>query len=106
MSADTENQVPSLISVSHGIAAGVSNDQFLTVREIATRWKLSPDKVRRVFAREPGVLIFSNETVRGHKRNYSTLRIPRAVLLRVERKLSLGAYQNSEQLRRKDYEHE
>lgn len=98
MSAESENHSPSLISASPEIAADVSADEFLTIQEIAARWKLSPDKVRKVFAREPGVLLFGNETSRGNRRRYSTLRIPREVLLRVEQKYAVVGHQRSNEL--------
>ena len=91
MSVNTEKHVPSMIPVSSRIAVDVSGGEFFTIQEIAVRWKLSPDKVRRIFAHEAGVLVFANESSRGNKRSYSTMRIPRDVLLRVERKYSLKA---------------
>jgi hypothetical protein len=89
VSADTKKQVPAIVPVSSGNAAEVSNGEFLTIQQIAVRWNLSQDKVRRVFAQEPGVLVLVNETSRGNTRRYSTTRIPPDVLLRVERKYSL-----------------
>ena len=55
-----------------------------TVRELASEWNLSPDYVRRVFAREPGVLVFSSQ--RPGRRVYRVLRIPLAVAERVYRR--------------------
>jgi transcriptional regulator GlxA family with amidase domain len=78
----------------------VSTEEFLTIQQIAARWKLSPDKVRRVFAQEAGVLIFGNETSRGNRRKYSTMRIPRDVLLRVERKYSYVGHEKSKLLKK------
>src|ERR1700722_5441184 len=89
VSADTEKHLPSMIPVSSGTAVGVSNGECFTIQEIAARWKLSPDKVRRIFAQEEGVLVFHNEPRCGNRRRYSTLRIPRGVLLRVQQKYSL-----------------
>jgi hypothetical protein len=80
-----------LTSPSLDIVEDVSIDEVLTVQQIAARWKLSPDKVRRIFAHEAGVLVFGNESSHGNKRSYSTMRIPRDVLLRVERRYSLKA---------------
>lgn len=91
MPADTEKHDPSIVPVSSGTAVDVSAREFFTIQEIAARWKLSPDKVRRIFAHEAGVLVFPSESSRGNKRRYSTMRIPRDVLLRVERKYSLMA---------------
>ncbi len=61
--------------------------QFYSIAEIAARWKVSRDFVRRLFEREPGVLVFGNSPMHG-KRRYRTLRVPKDVLLRVEKRLS------------------
>jgi hypothetical protein len=66
--------------------ADLPTKEFLTVQQIAARWKISPDKVRRIFAREPGVLVFVSHSSRVNKRRYSTMRIPSDVLLHVEQK--------------------
>lgn len=52
---------------------------LLTPQQIAARWQVSPDYVRRLFAKEPGVLVIGNGD-----RVY--IRIPPAVLERVERR--------------------
>lgn len=80
--------------VSPEDTADASIREFFTVKQVAQRWGVSPDFVRRVFAEEPGVLLFSNQLTRGKKRRYSTMRIPREVLLRVERKYSIVTSQN------------
>lgn len=67
---------------------GLPIGEFLTVQQIAMRWKVSTDKVRRVFARELGVLLLPSEGATG-KRRYITMRIPRQVLQRVELKYSI-----------------
>ena len=57
-----------------------------TVKEIAEMLKLSDDRVREFFQREPGVLaIGRNRTA--ERRGYLTLRIPADVFLRVYRRL-------------------
>jgi len=48
-------------------------------------WKLSPAAIRRIFAREPGVLRYGAEK-RGHKRDYVSIRIPAEVAERVYRR--------------------
>jgi hypothetical protein len=59
---------------------------LFTIEEIAERWKMSPDTVRRLFENEPGVLTLDNrDTV--YKRRYRTLRIPGPVMERVFRRL-------------------
>ncbi len=60
--------------------------RHFTVEEVAAAWNLSPDKVRRIFQREPGVLVLENPGVYG-KRRYRTLRIPESVVERVYRRL-------------------
>ena len=63
------------------------SERFFTVAEIAETWKLSPDKVRRLFEGEPDVLVFENKSTFSRRR-YRTLRIPESVLERVSRQVS------------------
>jgi hypothetical protein len=70
-------------------AAPGAGERHYTVAEIAEMWNLSNDAVRRLFSKEPGVLILGNRP-RGTKRRYTTLRIPQSVLDRVHRILSFG----------------
>lgn len=51
--------------VSPEDTADASIREFFTVKQVAQRWGVSPDFVRRVFAEEPGVLLFSNQLTRG-----------------------------------------
>jgi hypothetical protein len=51
-------------------------------------WNLSKDTVRRIFQKEPGVVVLGNEA-RACKRRYRTLRIPQSVLQRVHKFSSL-----------------
>lgn len=63
----------------------IATEPHYSVFEVAEMWKVSPDTVRRLFADEPGVLIFgSPETL--HKRKRETMRIPQSVLGRVHAK--------------------
>jgi hypothetical protein len=78
-----------LNSEAPSLASGVFAERHYTVAEIASRWNLSKDAVRRLFCNEPGVLILSNSAARG-KRRYTTLRIPQSVLERVHRRLAFG----------------
>jgi hypothetical protein len=66
---------------------GLSIEQHYSPAEIAERWNLSQDAVRKIFENEPGVLVVGNRQ-RHHKRRYTTLRIPQSVLERVHRRLS------------------
>jgi hypothetical protein len=68
--------------------AGAENPsvRVYTVKEIAEMLKLSDDRVRELFQREPGVLaIGRNRTA--ERRGYLTLRIPQDVFERVYRRL-------------------
>jgi hypothetical protein len=56
-----------------------------TVAQVADRWNLSHDAVRRLFEEEPGVLVLGGNPSRG-RRPYTTLRIPESVVERVYRK--------------------
>jgi AraC-like DNA-binding protein len=67
----------------------IAGERHYTVAEIAERWNLSRDAVRRLFRDEPGVLILGNH-FSARKRQYTTLRIPESVLERVHRGLSFG----------------
>jgi hypothetical protein len=56
--------------------------RYYTPEEIAIRWKVSTDFVRRRFAGEARVLIFNNSGAHG-KRPYQIMRVPEDVLQRV-----------------------
>jgi len=61
--------------------------ETFTVAQIASLWQLSTDTIKRMFENEPGVQALGNKNPRG-KRKRITLRIPRAVMDRVKKKLS------------------
>jgi len=61
------------------------DEQCLTVAAVAERLKVKPDTVRRLFMREPGVVII--RFPRKGKRVYRTLRIPVSVYQRVVTRL-------------------
>lgn len=61
-------------------------ERHYAVAEVAEMWKLSPDVVRKIFEREPGVLNIGNDGSRS-KRRYHTLRIPESVVERVHRRM-------------------
>ena len=60
-------------------------EKHYSIEEIAMVWNLSVDSVRRLFEREPGVLVVGGAQKRG-KRRYRTLRIPESVVERVHRR--------------------
>lgn len=62
-------------------------ERHFTVAQIAEMWQLSPDSVRRLFEREPGVLALGSDHSTGYRRRYTTLRVPESVLARVHRRL-------------------
>jgi hypothetical protein len=57
-----------------------------TVAEVAKMLNYSPQMITRLFENEKGVLIVERQA---KKRNYRSIRIPRAVYERVIRKLSV-----------------
>lgn len=57
-------------------------EAFYTVKEVAERWKVSPNTVRRAFDGKPGVLRFGKQA-KG-KRRYQTIRISAGALRTVE----------------------
>ncbi len=61
-------------------------ERHYSVEELAECWKMSRDFVRRLFLREPGVVVFYNQ--RPGRRVYRTLRIPESVAVRVHRRMS------------------
>ena len=67
----SKSPLPSL--VPHG-------ERHYTVSEVASLWSLSRDSVRRIFRREPGVLVIGDR--------YATLRIPESVLQCVHLRLT------------------
>ncbi len=62
-------------------------ERHYTVGEMADNLKLSRDKVRRLFEKEPGVLVIQRENNGRRRRCYRTLRIPQSVAERVYRRL-------------------
>lgn len=61
-------------------------EQHFSVEELAELWKISDDFVRRLFLKEPGVVVFWRQ--RPGRRVYRTLRIPESVALRVHRRMT------------------
>ena len=61
-------------------------ERHYSVPELSALWNLGPDLVRKLFEREPGVMVIGDPAPRG-KRPYRTLRIPESVALRVHRRL-------------------
>jgi|SRR5579862_2603207 len=62
-----------------------SMETHYSVAQVAERWGVSTDTVRRLFEHEPGVFVIEPERSRMSRRRYRTLRIPAAVVERVHR---------------------
>ena len=68
----------------------LADERHFSPAEIAETWGLSPTKVRRMFADEPGVMKIgepSRRVGRKLKRSYHTLRIPESVRDQVHQRL-------------------
>ena len=66
--------------------SGVALEKHYSIGELAKRWELSDNTIRRIFNKEPGVLqLFHGES--RFKRGYTTLRVPESVVQRVHRRL-------------------
>lgn len=63
-------------------------ERHYSVAELAERWNLSPDTIRKLFENEPGVLVIGEHSTKRGKRCYKTLRIPESVAARLHRRLS------------------
>jgi hypothetical protein len=79
--AGRSQALPSRVSTSFA-------ERHYGVAEIAAMWNLSPDKVRRLFENESGVVVLGDEVPNRGKRRYRTLLIPESVVERVHRRLS------------------
>jgi hypothetical protein len=71
--------------------SGAESEIHYTVADVAKRWNLSKDTVRRIFSREKGVLLIpSRNPRRALRANYNTMLIPESVVKRVHAKYSFG----------------
>lgn len=61
-------------------------EKHYTVKQLSELWSLSPQTIRQIFHREPGVLKFG-ATKERFKRAYFTLLIPETVVQRVHQRL-------------------
>jgi hypothetical protein len=82
-----ERPLAQAVGVSTRIESSVHAERHYAVAEIAEMWNLSVDKVRELFADEPGVLAIGKRRP-CHTRPYVTLRIPKSVVERVHSRLS------------------
>ena len=63
--------------------AATATERHYTVQEIAEQWHLDESTVRRLFQDEKGVLVIGHNRLRAGKKQYTTLRIPESVMMRV-----------------------
>jgi hypothetical protein len=75
-------------TVSRSEKSSSIDERHYSVAELAERWNLSADTIRKLFEDEPGVLVLGESFTRRGKRRYTTLRIPESVAARVHRRLS------------------
>ena len=80
-----ESHSPSAAPVS--VIPSLFDEPHYTPQQIAEKWTLSVDAVRKLFDHEDGVLTIGGAGKSGTRR-YTTLRIPMSVMQRVHRKLS------------------
>jgi hypothetical protein len=81
-----ERQSTSTAPDASGLPSGDFAERHYTVGQIAELWDLSPDVIRKLFEREPGVLVIGGQGSRS-KRRYTILRLPQSVVERVHRRL-------------------
>jgi hypothetical protein len=62
-------------------------EKHFTPSELGAAWGLSTETIRKIFEKEPGVLIVGTNGTRS-KRRYRTFRIPEHVATRVHNRLS------------------
>jgi len=74
------------MSTQPQIGAIPAMERHYSPEELGQVWNLSADTVRRLFEREPGVLVIERD--RSRARRYRTLRIPESVALRVHKRMS------------------
>jgi len=84
--AESTNSFATTERLAAVVPIDLANEKHYSIIEIATLWKLSQKTVRKIFEKEPGVILWGHaETTR--KRGYRTLRVPETVLQRVHRRL-------------------
>jgi hypothetical protein len=68
-------------------ATGLDPHHYYSVKEIAFLWNMSPESIRRLFAKEPGTVIFKFQT--SGRRTYRNIRIPGDVAARVKNRMTV-----------------
>ncbi len=64
-------------------------ERHFTAGEVADIWHFDVETMRRLFEREPGVVVLQ-ALPRKNKRPYKTIRIPQTVLDRVHKRLQIA----------------
>ncbi len=75
------------IAVSDAAAPGIIAERHFSPEQLGELWNLSADTVRRLFDREPGVLVLERARAHGRRR-YRTLRSPESVAQRVHKRMT------------------
>ena len=69
------------------------DEVHFSATEIAKKWNLSTDSIRRLFRKEHGTVLIPSRNARRCKRaQYTTMRIPASVMERVYRRLMVGKF--------------
>lgn len=64
-------------------------ERHYSIAEIAEKWALSENTVRRMFENEPGILAWGSEGSVG-KRAYRSMRIPESVMVRIHQRTGMA----------------
>lgn len=72
------------------MSTSLASEEHFTVFELAERYKVSTQTIRRWFGNEPGVILFGSRETR-FKRRRMTMRIPASVAERVHQRMQVRA---------------
>jgi len=75
-----------VVAASARMSRDLAAEQHFTPAQLAALWGLSPETIRDLFEKEPGVIVIAR-TEPG-KRRYRTFRIPKSVAERVHTRLA------------------
>lgn len=82
--AEQSSRAPNI----RGMEADGALERHFSIQQVAELWGLCENSVRELFKEEPGVIRIQRPRSR-YKRAYTTVRIPKSVLERVHRRMSL-----------------
>ena len=63
------------------------SERHYSVAEVSVLWNLSGDVVRKLFQKEPGVMVIGEDGSTRSRRRYTSLRIPESIVERVHRRM-------------------